>query len=99
MQMEIKTTIGLVWIFENAIVYGSVTDVLTILRSKVHRRKFGNFIGIVKGLIPQHSIFVLFEYLHHDKRYIERQKIRAFKKRIKISQFEQRRQRKLTAFL
>jgi hypothetical protein len=91
--------VGFAWIFENAVVYGSIADVFSILRSKVHRRKFGNFIGVVKGLIPQDETFILFEYLHHDKRYLQRIRERAFNKRMKITQLQQRKQQKLTPFL
>jgi len=91
--------IGFAWVFENIVVYGSILDLFSFLRSKVHKRKAGNFIGVVKGLIPYNETFILFEYLHHDKRYLQRMKIRAFNKRMKITRLQQRKQRKLTPFL
>jgi rRNA processing protein Gar1 len=97
--MQPEYRVGFAWVFEGLVVYGSISDLLTFLRSKVHRKKAGNFVGVVKGLIPVNQTFVLFEYLRHDKRFIQRRKERAFYKRMKITRRQRKHQQKLTPFL
>jgi len=57
-----ELTVGHAWVFEKGIIYGTLSDVLTIRRSKRMRKKLGNLLGVIKCLIPTHPQRVIYEY-------------------------------------
>jgi len=92
----IREEVGYVWVFERAVVYGeSLLEVIHLEGKK----NFGEFVGLVRGLIPVDDHYVLYEYLKHTHRFIARQKERAFLERIGLSRRKIRKYHKITEWL
>jgi len=89
-QFNLPCKVGYAWFFENTVIYGTIQDVLTVLRSRNAKSKHGQFVGIVKGLIPVDPYYVLYEYLKHSKRFLQRQRERKFRHRMGITKQEMR---------
>lgn len=62
---------GLAWLFKKGVIYGTISDVLTVRRSKRMQKKLGTLLGVVKCLIPVHSQRVLYEYYNKDPRFMQ----------------------------
>lgn len=88
--------VGVAWVFEKGVVYGSPSDLLSTLRSRTAKSRFGEFIGVVKGLIPIDPYYVLYEYLQDSPSFLLRQRIRRHNKKLGITRLERRGQQKLT---
>jgi hypothetical protein len=59
---DLPCEVGYAWFFEKTVIYGSVQDMLSVLRSRTAKNKHGQFVGIVKCLIPTDPYYVLYEY-------------------------------------
>lgn len=93
--------VGYAWFFEHTVIYGPFLNVLAVFGKKSKNRilsKHGAFIGVVKGLIPVDPFYVLYEYHHHTKAFLERQKFRVWKRKRGITRLQLQNNRKLKEF-
>jgi hypothetical protein len=65
--MERMSKIGYAWVFENIVVYGNPLELGTRIKSQL-----GEFIGVIKGVIPTDPYFVLYERLKHTRSWRKR---------------------------
>lgn len=65
---EIKTRAGFIWIFEKANIYGDVHDFLTMLNRPTSERRFGQYLGVILGEVPDEDQRILIEYTYKDPR-------------------------------
>ncbi|MBA7676505.1 hypothetical protein ES703_84747 [subsurface metagenome] len=93
-----KVAIGYAWVFERAVVFGSVSDLLSTY-NKRKRKKFGSFVGVVKAVIPVDPFHVLYVYLKHTPEFLQRQKIRVQRRKLHIKKGELKKIAKITPFL
>lgn len=96
--VPMKMVIGYAWVFDNAVVFGDFSDLLSVTAGR-GRRKFGELIGVVKGLIPQDPYHVIYFYYKHSKAYLQRQKLRKLRRKLGIKRTELRYLQPLTKFL
>lgn len=94
----LKYKVGHAWIYDNLVIYGDFSDVLSLLRGH-GRRKAGSFLGVVKAVIPVDPYRVLYEYLKHSPAYIQRQKVRKHRKKLGITMKELTAIQKLTKWI
>lgn len=89
-----KTKVGYAYVFENIVVYDPPIEL-----GKRKKSQLGEFLGIVKALIPYDQYYVLYEWLKQDPKYVQRQEIRKHLKRLGIKKREIRKVAKLTRWL
>jgi len=65
--MSERERIGCAYVFENIVVYGNPTELGKRLKSQL-----GEFLGIVKGLIPTDPYYLLYMRLKHRKSWLRR---------------------------
>lgn len=70
----LKWRIGFAWVFEKAIAWGPPQDIFTLLGRKP--KKFGQFIGVVKGVIPVLPFHVPYMWLKHSEAFKKRRFLR-----------------------
>ena len=68
---RLEIVVGYAWFFERGVIYGSMSDVLTVRRSKRMRKKLGILLGVVKGLVPRHNQRVCYEYYSRDPKNMQ----------------------------
>lgn len=76
---------GLVWIFENCLVYtDDYRDILTMGMSKRRRKKMGQYWGIIFGEVPDlgeisaSNSRILYEWIRDDPKIEKRKKLKRF---------------------
>jgi len=74
--MEMMFQIGFAWCFENAVIFGDAHAMLRCLHRRNAKKRFGLFLGLVKGLIPVDPYYILILDFRHTKGFIERQHLR-----------------------
>jgi hypothetical protein len=85
---ELEGIVGFAWVFKNAIAFTpKVLDILTLLRSKNIRKRFGWLRDVVLGLIPKDTRIQYF-YTKHDARFLVRQRVRKFQRRKHITNLQ-----------
>lgn len=94
LRMQPQLAIGHVYCFENIVVYGNPLELGKRIKSQL-----GEFLGIVKGVIPVDPYFVLYERLKHKPSYLKRQKLRKFLRKRHITRLTLKRNRKLTEWI
>ncbi|MEM3579225.1 MAG: hypothetical protein QXL54_03255 [Candidatus Bathyarchaeia archaeon] len=62
-----KCKVGYVWVFENIVVYGNPLQL-----GKRIRQQLGDFLGVVKGVIPDDPYYLLYERLKHTRSWKQR---------------------------
>ena len=82
-------TVGYAWFFENIVVFDprGASSMLSFLAGSKHK-KLGEFLGVVKALIPTHPYYILYEYLRNTKGYKQRQKEARVLRRLGLSRRE-----------
>jgi hypothetical protein len=88
--LELPCKVGYAWFFEKTVIYGSTQDVRTMLGSRNAKNRHGQFVGVVKALIPVDPYYVLFEYFKSTTAFLNRQKERNFQRRRGITKREMR---------
>lgn len=93
---DLPCEVGYAWVFEKTAIYGSAQDMISMLRSRNAKNRHGQFVGVVKTVIPVDPYCVLFEYFKSTAAFLKRQKERRFKRRMGITRLQMRDQRKLS---
>jgi hypothetical protein len=96
---DLPCEVGYAWFFEKTVIYGSASDVLSVLQSRNAKTKHGQFISVVKTLIPVDPYYVLYTYLHDSSAFAKRQRERKFRRKMGITRLEARDQPKLQRWL
>ena len=65
--MKGNIAIGHIYFFENVVVYGNPLELGKRIKSQL-----GEFLGIVRGLMPVDPYFVLYERIRHRRSYLKR---------------------------
>ena len=93
-------TIGYAFVFENTVMFGqSIQDLLSATRTKRTRRKHGEYVGTVKGLIPVDPYHVIYFYHKHTEAFKKRQRLRKFLRRHHITKIHMNQQNRIDKFL
>lgn len=80
--------VGYAWFFENAVIFGSAQDVISMKFGG--RKNFGEFLGVVRGVVPQDKFQVLYERLKDTAGYKKREQERAVLERLGLSRRKMR---------
>ena len=74
--MKGKYAIGSIYFFENVVVFGNPLELGKRIKSQL-----GEFLGIVRGIMPVDPYYVLYERIKHLPGFLKKQRIkRQFKK-------------------
>lgn len=80
---QFPSEVGFAWFFEYTVIYGSPQNIISMFRSRNAKKRHGQFIGVVKGLIPcDNSGRVLYEYHQHHPEFLERRRKKSLLKKL-----------------
>lgn len=97
-KQQLKGEVGHAFVFDNAVVFGGISDLITVTRGR-GRRKFGEFLGAVKGVVPVDPYRVLYTYLKDTPAFRRRQAERRLRRRLKIKRTELRKIRSIAEWI
>jgi len=63
----LRCKVGYAWVFENIVVYGNPLELGKRLKSQL-----GEFLGVIKCVVPDDPYYVLYERIRHTKAWLKR---------------------------
>jgi len=83
--------VGHAFVFEKSVLYGNLSDLMTMMSGKRSRLKFkGPLLGVVKGVIPSHPTRILYERLEDTPAFKKRKRVRKLRKKLGVTRLEAR---------
>ena len=79
--------------FENLVVYGSIHDFLNFLNGS-QKKKLGEFLGVVKAVVPRDPYRVAYEWIKHTEGFKKREKQRRGLAKVGLSMRKMRHMKK-----